>query len=271
MKKIFTILLLLNFLLTGCKQKTEPGENIKPGKAQQLTVLAAASLTESFSEIGKKFEEANPGVKIVFNFAGSQALFRQLEQGIPADVFSSANETYMRDANEAGFVDEFGDVTFARNALIVIFPKSNPGRIASLADLSKPGLKIVIAAEEVPVGKYTVTFLENASKPGSSLAADFKDGFLANVVSFENTVKSVVSKVLLGEADAGIVYYTDLTGTAREELNMLEIPTDLNVIATYPIAVLKSSQNAVLAHSFIDFVVSDQGQAILHDYGFLAP
>ncbi len=271
MKKALISLFLFAFLLIGCVSGYLPSEGTNGSQKQTITVLAAASLTESFTEIGKKFEAENPEIQVVFNFAGSQTLFQQLEQGIPADVFASANQKYMSDANEGGFVDSSKSKVFAKNALIVIYPKSNPGNIQVLADLSNPGLKIVIAAVEVPVGKYTLEFLEKTDNTSTNLPVDFKDGFLKNVVSYENTVKSVVSKVMLGEADAGIVYLTDVTGDAQNELDVMEIPTELNVIATYPIAVLKSSQNTALAQAFLDYVLSEDGQSILQNYGFMHP
>ena len=271
MKKAFISLVLLVCFSSGCISGY--GNNVSTGQTQKqaITVLAAASLTESFTEIGKKFEQENPDIRVTFNFAGSQTLLQQLEQGIPADVFASANQKYMSDANEGGFVDSSESKVFAKNALIVIYPKSNPGNIQVLADLSNPGLKIVIAAGEVPVGKYTLEFLDKTSDTSSNLPADFKVGFMKNVVSYENTVKSVVSKVMLGEADAGVVYLTDVTGDAQNELVVIEIPTEQNVIATYPIAVLKSSQNTVLSQAFVDFILSEEGQGILQDYGFINP
>jgi len=270
MKKTFFSFVLLACFLSGCISGYGLNEQTVDTQKKTLTVLAAASLTESFTEIGKKFEEENPEIQVTFNFAGSQTLFQQLEQGIPADVFASANQKYMSDAIESEFVAAEEDKIFAKNALTVIYPKDNPGNINTLADLAKPGLKIVIAAAEVPVGKYTLEFLEKTST-GTSLPVNYKKDFLANVVSYENTVKSVVNKVLLGEADAGVVYFTDVTGDARAKVIMIEIPTDLNVIATYPIAALKSSQNAALAQAFVDYVLSEDGQGILQDYGFINP
>lgn len=270
MKKAFISFVLFAFLLTGCISGG-PNKSTNNAQKQTLTILAAASLTESFTEIGKKFEAENPEIHVIFNFAGSQTLFQQLEQGIPADIFASANQKYMNDAIESGFVGANEVKIIAKNALIVIYPKSNPGNIQALADLTNPGLKIVIAAEQVPVGKYTLEFLDKTGNTSSSLPAYFKEGFLKNVVSYENIVKSVVSKVLLSEADAGVVYLTDVTGDANNELLVIEIPSNLNVIATYPIAVLKSSQNAALAQAFVDYVLSKDGQGILQDYGFINP
>ena len=271
MKKALISLVLLVCFSSGCISGYGNNESTDQTQKQAITVLAAASLTESFTEIGKKFEQENPEIQVIFNFAGSQTLFQQLEQGIPADIFASANQKYMSDAIVSGFVESPESKIFAKNALIVIYPKSNPGNIQLLPDLSKAGLKIVIAAEQVPVGKYTLEFLEKTGDTSSNLPADFKVGFMKNVVSYENTVKSVVSKVMLGEADAGVVYLTDVTGDARNELEVIKIPTELNVIATYPIAVLKSSQNTALAQAFVEYIMSEDGQGILQNYGFINP
>lgn len=271
MKKTLFCLILLACFLSGCISKFGFNESTAEAEKQTITVLAAASLTESFTEIGKQFEQENPDIQVIFNFAGSQTLFQQLEQGIPADVFASASQKYMEDAISSGFIDVTASKTFAKNALIVIIPQSNPSNIKELADLSRPGLKIVIAAEQVPVGKYTLEFLDKTIQSSTSFSPDFKAGFLANVVSYENTVKSVLNKVLLAETDAGVVYFTDVTPDVRSSLEIIEIPEALNVVGSYPIAVLKSSQNSLSARAFVDFVLSEKGQTILGDFGFLRP
>lgn len=250
---------------------TQPVEaNTPQPEKQTLTVLAAASLTESFSEISKAFENLHPGVTVTFSFAGSQQLAQQLDQGAPADVFASANIKYMQQVVDSRRVAADSPVVFARNRLVVIHPLNNPGSIQSLQDLSKPGLKIVLANSSVPVGNYTLTFLENASKD-AAFSSDYKDSVLANVVSYEENVKSVATKVALGEADAGIVYSTDVTADLRAQVDAIDIPDALNVTATYPIAVIADSSAPVLAQAFVEYVLSAEGQAVLAQYGFLPP
>lgn len=250
---------------------TQPVEaNTPQPEKQTLTVLAAASLTESFSEIGKAFENLHPGVTVTFSFANSQQLAQQLDQGAPADVFASANIKYMQQVVDSGKVAMNNPVVFARNRLVVIHPLKNPGSIQSLQDLAKSGLKIVLADSFVPVGNYTLTFLENASKD-AAFSPDYKDSVLANVVSYEDNVKSVVTKVALGEADAGIVYSTDVTADLRAQVDAIDIPDALNVTATYPIAVIADSSAPVLAQAFVEYVLSAEGQAVLAQYGFLPP
>ncbi len=235
-----------------------------------LTVMAAASLTESFSDLGLQFEEAHPGVVVQFNFTGSSQLALQLSQGAPADVFASANQRQMDVAVQTGRVEASAEHIFTNNRLVVVYPKANPGNISSLADLARPGLKIILANREVPVGQYSIDFLDKAVKD-PQLGAGYETSVLSNVASFENSVKGVLTKVVLGEADAGIVYTSDLTADAAAQVGQIEIPDALNVIAVYPIAALKDSPNPEMAQAFVDLVLSPQGQALLAKYGFMKP
>jgi molybdate transport system substrate-binding protein len=234
-----------------------------------LTVFAAASLTESFTEIGKQFEADNPGVKVAFNFAGSQQLRAQLEQGARADVFASANTKEMTTAIISDSLVVSGTQhTFVTNRLAVILPKNNPGKITSLADLARAGLKLDSADPSVPVGQYALDMLTKMSQD-ATFGATFKDRVVANVVSREDNVKSVVAKVRLGEADAGVVYSTDITSDAAKELTTLDVPDKFNVIAVYPIAPLKDAAEPKLAGQFVDWVLSSKGQQVLAKYGFI--
>jgi len=234
-----------------------------------LTVLAAASLTESFQELGTLFETEHEGVNISFNFAGSQALAEQLGQGAPADVFASANTKYIQVAVEKGQVDPDTVRTFAYNRLVIIYPKENQAGISAIKDLAKTGIKIDLADASVPVGQYALEFLEKASAD-AKYGQNFKDTVLQNVVSYEENVKAVVTKVSLNEADAGIVYCTDVTPDVANLVGTINIPDELNTIATYPIAPIIDSKNAELAQAFVDLVLSREGQAILGKYGFQA-
>ncbi len=256
MKRFLNIFLLLALLLAGCA----PASTNEP---VTLNVFAAASLTDAFAEIGKNFEADNPNVTVTFNFAGSQALRTQIEEGAPADVFASANNKEMDALIAGSHVAKNSPQIFLSNQLVVILPANNPAGIDSLEDLANTGIKIVLAAEEVPVGKYSREALE---KMNASFGADFKDKVSANVVSNEDNVKQVVAKVQLGEADAGIVYTSD--AVAAPELKIVEIPVELNVIAKYPIAPLVDSANADLAQAFVDYVLSEAGQSVLEKWGF---
>ncbi len=234
-----------------------------------LNVFAAASLTNAFKDIGTAFHNAHPNVTVTFNFAGSQALATQINQGAPADVFASANQKQMDVVVQAGGADASASKVFAKNLLVVITPKSNPGKISTLQDLAKPGLKIVLADKSVPAGQYAVDFLTKASAD-PSFGKDYQANVTKNVVSYETDVESVVTKVVQGEADAGIVYVTDAQANASQ-INEISIPANLQTVAVYPIAPLKNSKNPATAQQFADFVLSSDGQAILARYGFMPP
>jgi molybdate transport system substrate-binding protein len=228
-----------------------------------LNVYAAASLTDAFTEIGQTFEAGHPEISIAFNFGGSQNLRTQIEQGAPADVFAPANNKEMNALVEGSFIAPDAPIVFLTNQLVVILPEENPADIASVEDLGKPGLKIVLAAEEVPAGRYAREALE---KLNMLFGADYKDSVLANVVSNEDNIRQAVTKIQLGEADAGIVYVSD--AVAVPGLIQLAIPGDANVIAEYPIAPLAESENSELAEEFIAYILSADGQAVLEKWGF---
>ncbi|MFN8488893.1 MAG: molybdate ABC transporter substrate-binding protein [Caldilineaceae bacterium] len=257
----------LLFVAAGCApiQPATPAAD----SSTTLTVFAAASLTDAFNEIGKNFEAANPGVKVVFNFAGSQQLAQQLGQGAPADVFASANGKQMDVAIDTGRMISGTAHTFVRNRLVVITPKDNPAQLKSLPDLAKSGIKLVFAAKEVPVGQYALDFLDKVVKDGR-LGADYKDKVLANVVSNEQDVKAVLAKVALGEADGGIVYTSDITAAAGTKVQRIDIPDKFNTIAAYPIAAVKDSKHLDLANTFTAYIFTPAAQQVLVKYGFIA-
>jgi molybdate transport system substrate-binding protein len=237
-----------------------------PPLTGKITVFAAASLTDSFNEIETEFARRNPGTEIEYQFAGSPALRTQLEQGARADVYASADMPNMTMALKNGVVQDAGKV-FVRNSLVIITPKSNPGRIAAPTDLRRNGIKLVLAAPEVPVGNYARQSFALMDKD-PAFGAGFADAVLGNVVSNETNVKQVVAKVQLGEADAGVVYATDVTADVVNDLAQVAIPVNLNVIAEYPIALTKSPANPRVAAAFIAFVTGAEGQAILKKFAF---
>lgn len=263
MKHVPYWFLLPVLFLTSCASSEVSSSSSAP---RTLVVFAAASLTDAFTEIGEKFEREHPGVTVSFNFAGSQSLRTQIEEGAPADVFASANQTEMDALITGGQVAKGTPHVFLSNRLVVILPAANPAGLMTLEDLAKSGIKLVLAAEEVPVGRYTRDALEKMNGP---FGAGFKEAVLANVVSNEDNVRQVVAKVQLGEADAGIVYTSD--AVAASELETIEISTELNVVAEYPIATLTQSPGADLADAFIAYVLSADGQAVLQKWGFVSP
>ena len=233
----------------------------------RLTVFAAASLIEAFNEIGERYEAANPGVQITLNYAGSQQLAQQLSQGAPADVFASADKEQMDNVISSGRVLPGMEMKFVRNRLLVIVPEDNPGQIQDLGDLSNPGLEIILADGAVPVGRYSLQMLSRASQ--SNLYGNgFKQDVLNNAVSYEENVRAVLSKVILGEADAGIVYVSDGWGANAEEVHLISIPEKVNISASYYISPVSDSSNQGLAQDFIEFILSPIGQDILAKHGF---
>jgi molybdate transport system substrate-binding protein len=218
----------------------------------EIKVFAAASLTAAFTELGRRYTAAQ-GTKVTFNFAGSQALATQIGQGAPADVFASADLDNMAKVKDLVATPQ----SFASNRLAIVVEQGNPRGIRTLDDLAGGDVKVVLAAREVPAGRYAKQVLDRA-------------GVKVTPVSQEDNVKAVVAKVSLGEADAGIVYATDVAaGGARVE--GVDIPREQNVVATYPIATVKAGKAQDAAQAFMDLVLSGQGQQVLHRYGFLPP
>jgi molybdate transport system substrate-binding protein len=235
--------------------------------AKPLEVYAAASLAEAFNELGRLFEQRQPGIRVRFNFAGSQQLATQIEQGAAADVFASADQRWMDYAKERGLV--VGEPTlFVHNRLVVIVPRTNPARIGRLQDLAKGGIKLVLAADAVPVGRYSRTVIRNLSRV-EGFPADYAPRTLKNVVSEEENVKSVVSKVQLGEADAGFVYRSDISPAIQRYVRVFEVPASANVVAAYPIARVKDARAPEAAKAFLDLVLSAEGQQVLERHGLM--
>ena len=257
-------LIALGVLVVGCGPDAGDAEV----KQREVVVFAAASLAEAFTEVAEQFELEQPGTTVILKFAGSQQLSHQLSQGAPADVFASANNRQMDAAIETGRVREGSQQPFVRNQLAVVFPADNPGRLQTLADLARPGLRLIVAAPEVPAGQYADSFLLAAAQ-SDAFGPSFRDGVLDNIVSYEENVRAVLSKISLGEADGGIVYTSDLNGSAARQVDSLPIPEELTMVADYPIAPINNSDEAEIAQSFIDFVLSAQGQELLRSFGFL--
>ena len=274
MKRIILPLLLVVCLLAACTPAATPlpPTAVPPAPvpataapaARTLTVFAAASLTGAFGDIGKAFEAANPGVTVKFNFAGSQVLRTQIEQGAAADVFASADHKNMDPLVKENLVAA-GYQDFATNLLTVILPPKNPAHVQTLQDLAKPGLKLVLEDPSVPAGNYSRQILAKMSQ-NPTYGAVYSPTVLFNVVSNETDVKAVVTKVDSGEADAGIVYVTD--AMAAPDLKTIAIPANFNVIALYPIAALTKAPNADLAAAFAAYVQSADGQTVMKKWGF---
>jgi molybdate transport system substrate-binding protein len=243
--------------LAGCGDGDVPAASASAaGVTGSVTVFAAASLTESFNQIGKDFEAANPGTKVTFSFAGSSQLATQINEGAPADVFAAASPTTMKTVTDAGNGDGT-PVTFVRNQLVVAVPKGNPKGVTGLADLTKPGVKVALCAEQVPCGAAAKKALDAA-------------GVKLTPVTLEQDVKQALSKVKLGEVDAALVYRTDAKAAASD-VDGVEFPESAGAVNDYPMVVLKDAPNKAAARAFVTYVRSDKGQAVLTAAGFQAP
>ncbi|MFI5624066.1 molybdate ABC transporter substrate-binding protein [Nocardioides sp. NPDC051685] len=233
--------------LAGCGSSSEGSEK------QELTVFAAASLTDTFTELAEEFEKDHPGVKVTTSFGGSSDLVAQIEDGAPADVFASADTKNM---------DKLGDLAtdpqdFASNTLEIATPPGNPAEIAGFQDLAKAGTKVVVCAAEVPCGSATAQMED-------------KTGVDIKPVSEEQSVSDVLAKVTSGDADAGLVYVTDVTA-AGDTVTGVEFAESDEVVNTYPISALDGADDADLAQEFVDLVRSEAGQKVLSDAGFGQP
>jgi molybdate transport system substrate-binding protein len=234
-------------------------------KPRILQVFAAASLLDAFQEIGRTLEQRRPGLKVRFNFAGSQQLAIQLEQGAIADVFASADERWMTYVRERELLRAEPRV-FAQNHLAVIVPKTNPARIQKLQDLARPGVKLVLAADAVPVGRYSRKALQELSRD-PAFGGDFATRVLRNIASEEENARSVVGKVQLGEADAGMVYRSDVTPNLARFVTQISLPGAADLVASYPIAMIRSGGSAGDAQAFVELVLSEEGQRVLRARG----
>lgn len=229
-----------------------------PGRTE-LTVSAAMSLKEAFVELEQAFEREHPDVDVVYNFAGSHVLAAQILEGAPVDVFASADHAQIDGAATSGRL--LGAKVFARNRLVIVAPAGS-SNVAAPADLGKPGVRLVLAAEGVPAGAYA---REALAKVG------VRDAALANVVSNEENVRGVVGKVAAGEADAGVVYATDVTDAVADKLRVVAFAGADDIVPTYEIAALKDSKHPALAAAFVAAVTGPSGAAALHRRGFLPP
>lgn len=271
---LWAMLGLLIVLLAACTAlpvpqgmpAATPAAAVEHAERVELLVFAAASLTDAFNEIVKAFEAQNPGVTVVTNYGGSSGLAAQLLEGGLADIFASANNTQMQRVVDAGEIVDDPQI-FATNRLVVIVPSSNPGGIETLADLANPDLLLILAMRGVPVRDYAdEMFADLAADP--AYGPTYREAVYANLVSEEENVRQVAAKVALGEADAGIVYTSDVTPDLVDSVRQIELPDAYNVIAVYPIARLADAPHADAAAAFLDFVLSDEGQSILNRWGF---
>ena len=256
------LVLALALSLSGCG-----GGSAGAGGGERsatLTVFAASSLTDAFGELAKTFEERHPGVEVRQSFESSSTLLTQIQQGARADVFASAAQEEMSKAVEDGLVTGEPEV-FVKNREVVIVPIDNPANIGDFQDLARPGIKLVLAEDGVPAGDYALEILRKAD---AEYGSGFKQEVLSNIVSREADVRAAVSRVVLGDADATFGYASDYTPDIRDKVKVIQIPQNLAIIATYPIATLKDAQSPELAQEWVDLVVGAEGQRVLEKWGF---
>lgn len=246
--------------LSACQAYPRPTE---------ITVYAAASLTDAFTQIADGFEVAHPDLKVVLNFGGSSQLATQIQEGMAADVFASASVKQINLLAKAGLT-RAEPLTFATNQLVIIVPASNPAHIFSVRDLSQPGLTLVLASPGVPVRDYTdQAFAALAANP--SYGQGFVDQVVANLASEEENVRQVVARVTLGEADVGVVYRSDVTREIADTVKIIPFPASIAPVPRYLIVQIAGSKQPQMAQQFIDFVLSPEGQHFLEQQNFLPP
>lgn len=243
--------------VAGCTNPTEgapaPRSTVPGG---QITVSAAASLTETFTALGKEFEAAYPGTKVIFNFGASSALAQQIVAGAPADVFAAASPATMRQVTDASAASDMPRV-FVRNRLVIAVPRDNPAKVATLADLARPGVKVALCAPQVPCGAAAKTALDAA-------------GVTVTPVTLEQDVKATLTKVRLGEVDAALVYRTDAKAAAAD-VNGIDFAEAEKAINDYPIVALKAAPNPTGAAAFVGFITSARARVVFTEAGFQAP
>lgn len=253
----------LLFALAGCGgDATTAGEN-----EGALTVFAAASLTDAFEEMGEMFEEENPGSEVSFNFASSSTLATQAIQGAPADVFASADEAQMENVADENLLAGEPEI-FAENREVVVVPEGNPAGVEEFGDLAQPGIRLVLALEEVPAAEYAEEILSNAAEDPEEYGPEFEEAVLGNIVSREEDVRASVNRVVIGDADATFAYASDVTPDIRSSVEVVEVPENLQVVPRYPIAALEGSENTELAEAWVELVLSESGQRTLEEWGF---
>lgn len=253
------------FLAAGCGESSgQEGDRTGGGGDDTLTVFAASSLTDAFRELEKTFEKRHPGVDVRQSFESSSTLLAQIQQGAPADVFASAAQEEMDAAVKDDLVSGEPRI-FVRNREVVMVPEDNPANIMDFRDLATPGIKLVLAEDGVPAADYA---LEILGKSEAEYGDDFEEDVLSNVVSREADVRASVNRVALGDADATFGYASDYTPDTRDRVKVIQIPPDLNIVASYPIATLKEAENPELARNWTNLVTSKEGQRVMEKWNF---
>lgn len=259
--RVFPLILALFLTITACTSQ-QPATT----QSSSLSIMVATSLSECMKAFETEFQKTNPDVTLSFSFAPSQQLAQQIQNGASADIFLSADAESIQDLIHAGLIPPENHGEFIANRLLVIANLHSP--VVRLQDLSKSGVKIVLASPESPAGKYTQQLLENLHQK-ANFGVNYKEQVLKNVVSYESTVRTVVTKVELGEADVGIVYQSDVYPSYTDKVRQILIPDTLNVIAMYYYGILNTTSRQEDARKFVELLISAEGQNIFQRCGFL--
>lgn len=268
-------LLLWLLLLTDCSQPATnntatpgaEGGDGTPTVAQELVIFSVAPFTEAFEDLGAQFRADHPDVTLTFNFAGGPQLAQQMNEGAAVDLLAF-NEQLLPRFVQTGRVISGTEQLFTYTQPVVVVPASNPAQITTLADLATPDTKIVLGSEETAIGQYSLRLLEKAAQV-PDLGTEYRDAVLNNVVSYETSVRAVLAKVIVGEADAAIVYASDLVGADADQVEQIALPEDLTTMANFYLVIPSDTTQAELAQQFIDYARSDVGQRVLEQYGFM--
>lgn len=250
MRRLLAGVVVASFALAGCSSGADSTGDAPAGEATVVTVSAASSLTDAFTAIGDAYSAAHPGTELRFNFAGSSTLAEQIIAGAPVDVFAAASPLAMQKAVDGGSMSD--PTIFTENSLAIAVPAGNPSNVSSLADLAREDVTVVVCAEAVPCGAATAELFA-------------RNGLDVTPASLEPDVRAVLTKVAVDEADAGVVYRTDVAA-AGADVEGIDIPDDMNVVNEYLIATTAGAPSA--AQGFVEYVLSDQGQTILARWGF---
>ena len=264
----FACVLSMTFALVSCGGSSGGGSGGGKQRGNDaggtLTVLAGSSLTDAFGELADTFEERNRGVTVKQSFDSSSTLLTQIQQGAPADVFASASEEEMDTAVDDDLVQGEPEI-FVKNREVIMVPKDNPANIREFRDVAQPGVRLVLAQDDVPAADYALEILGNANQ---EYGQGFERDVLSNIVSRESDVRASVNRVVVGDADATFGYASDYTPDIRARVEIVPIPPDLNIIATYPVAALSDAREPGLAQEWVDLVTSEEGQRVLDKWGF---
>lgn len=253
---VLCFILLINVIPSACSE--EPKE---------LAIFCGAGLAGAFNEIGQLYENAS-NIGVAFNFDGLPSLRAQIENGAYADVLVSSNLKHMDALKAEGLINNSTVKIFARNKVAVVVPKDNPANIVNLTDLARPGIMILMGTKELPIGDYARQVLDKLAND-SEYGPEYKEKVISNIVSEETTVNRIVSKVALGEVDAGFAFMSDVSPSMVGKVTKIPIPDKYNVVGDFPVGVLSQSNNSQEAQAFIDVIMSNEGQAILDKYGFI--